>query len=181
MLFVVTMVSCAAQVAFLAFNESASSYWGVPMLIMLIFQVSYGASLVFYWAIFPQLAINDPKVRAARRSNLISEEDYMMIESFSRNHISTVSTAWSNIGFFVISILNIIVGNALVFLYKTSPENVPKYSNSIFSAICGIYWLLCAIPWFIVQKKRPGPPLPRNANYFTYGWKTRKVYIFALF
>ncbi|KAG2216250.1 hypothetical protein INT45_010116 [Circinella minor] len=171
-LFVVTIVSCAAQIAFLAFNESASSYWGVPMLIMLILQVSYGASLVFYWAIFPQLAINDPKVRAAKRSTVISEEDYTVIESFSRNHISTISTAWSNIGFFVISIFNIIVGNALALRYNTSWDNVPTYSNSIYSAMCGAYWLLCAIPWFIVQKKRPGPPLPRNANYFTYGWKT---------
>ncbi|KAI9247462.1 autophagy-related protein 22-like protein [Phascolomyces articulosus] len=171
-LLIVTVVSCAAQIVFLIFNDNASSYWGVPMLIMLIFQISYGVSLVFYWAIFPQLAINDPKVRAARRSNHISDEDYLVIESISRNHISTISTAWSNIGFFVICILNIIVGNALAVRYNTSWDSLPKYTNSIYSAMCGAYWLLCAIPWFFVQKKRLGPPLPKDANYFTYGWKT---------
>ncbi|KAI9490486.1 autophagy-related protein 22-like protein [Zychaea mexicana] len=171
-LLVVTIISCAAQIAFLAFNEDASQYWGVPFLVALVFQVSYGASLVFYWAIFPSLAVNDPKVRAAKRNPHVSQEEYAVIESFCRNHISTISTAWSNIGFFVISTLNIIIGNALAIRYNVSWDEVPQYGNSIYSAMCGAYWLLCGIPWFIVQKKRPGPPLPADANYFTYGWKT---------
>ncbi|KAI8139146.1 autophagy-related protein 22-like protein [Fennellomyces sp. T-0311] len=170
MLIVITVISCAAQISFLAFDDTASQYWGVPLLIGLIFQITYGASLVFYWAVFPVLAVNDPKVRAAKRSN-IDQDDYVVIESITRNHISAVSTAWSNIGFVIISVLNIIVGNSLARHYKVSWDAVPEYSNSIYSAICGGYWLLCAIPWFIVQKHRPGPSLPPRANYFTYGWK----------
>lgn len=151
-------------------------YWGVPLLVGLIFQVSYGASLVFYWAVFPELAVNDPKVRAARRINR-DTENYLHLESMARNHISTVSTAWSNIGFFLISVIVTGVGFGLAAHYKTSWDELPKYSNSIYSALCGGYWLLCAIPWFCLQKSRPRPPLPSHANYLTYGW-IKGIYIF---
>lgn len=150
-------------------DTSQGSYWGVALLVGLVFQVSYGASLVFYWAIFPELAINDPKVRAVRRS-CRDQEYYLHFESMARNHISTVSTAWSNIGFLLISVIIIGVGFGLSAHYHTHWDKLPQYSNSIYSAVCGGYWLFCAIPWFILQKKRPRPPLPPHANYLTYGW-----------
>lgn len=155
-------------------NVCVGAYWGVPLAVGLIFQVSYGASLVFYWAIFPQLAINEPKVRAAKREK-VDPDEYMVIESIARNHISTVSTAWSNIGFLVISVLNIGVGQAMASRYNTPVNQLPKYTNSIFSAMCGGYWLICAIPWFVLQKHRPGPPLPPNTNYWTLGWRKGNV------
>lgn len=124
---------------------------------------------MFLWATFPQLAVNDPKVREARR-NQVNVEDYLVVESMQRNHISTLSTAWSNIGFFAICLVVVVVAVILARYYDTAFEDIPPYSNSVYSAVCGIYWLVFAIPWFILHKKRPGPPLPPNTNYFTYGW-----------
>jgi MFS-type transporter involved in bile tolerance (Atg22 family) len=43
-------------------------------------------------------------------------------------------------------------------------------SLSIASAVCGGFWLICAIPWFFIEKKRPGIPLPSDQNYLTQGW-----------
>ncbi|KAI9033720.1 autophagy-related protein 22-like protein [Phycomyces nitens] len=171
-LLIITIVSCASQIVFLVFNENSSDYWGLAMMVCLIFQVSYGASLTFYWAYFPTLAANEPKVRTARHELGLDNPDYQVIESTMRNHISTVSTAWSNIGFFSISIILIGAGFGLAAAYHTEWQKLPAYSNSIFSAICGCYWLLFSIPWFVFQKHRPGPPLPTNANYLTFGWKT---------
>ncbi|ORY98152.1 autophagy-related protein 22-like protein [Syncephalastrum racemosum] len=168
MLLVITLIACAAQMAFLAFDDSASSYWGVPLMVGLIFQVAYGASLVFYWALFPQLAVNEPEVRAARRARA---SDYDYIESITRNHISSISTAFSNIGFFLLSIILIGVTYALVNYYHMAWDDLPQYSLSIFSAVCGAYQLVFAVPWFVFQRHRPGPPLPSKANYWTYGWK----------
>ncbi|KAI9318177.1 autophagy-related protein 22-like protein [Dichotomocladium elegans] len=170
LLIVITLISCAAQVAFIAFDDQSRDYWGLPLTVGLIFQVTYGASLVFYWAIFPSLAVNDPKVRSARR-NKMGQETYMVLESRVRNHLSTISTAWSNIGFLAISLINIGVGNGLASHYQLPWYDLPQYTNSIFSAVCGGYWLICALPWFFVQKRRPGPPLPPQANYLTHGWK----------
>lgn len=72
--------------------------------------------------------------------------------------------------------------------------NVPLF-NFISTAVCGGFWVLNAIPYFIaVPSKRQGPPLPKDANHFTIGWKSifiaikeaRKLkylflYIFAYF
>ena len=32
-------------------------------------------------------------------------------------------------------------------------------------------WVLCAIPWFVLEKHRPGQPLPPGTNYFTAALK----------
>ncbi|KAI7872104.1 autophagy-related protein 22-like protein [Spinellus fusiger] len=170
-LLAVTLLSCAAQIVFLTFDETKSGYWGLALLIQLVFQVTYGVSLVFYWAYFPVLATNDPKIRNARRELGAESSDYQEMASMMRNHISTISTAWSNIGFFVLSLLLVGVAYGLSAHYNTPWQTLPKYSNSIFSAICGGYWLLFAIPWFALHKSRPGPPLPPNTNYLTFGWK----------
>lgn len=57
----------------------------------LIFAVSYGATLVFYAAVFPRLARYMPHVRKAREEDLregkIDQEEYDAVESLERNHI----------------------------------------------------------------------------------------------
>lgn len=160
------------------FSPSSGSYWGVPLMVGLIFQVAYGASLVFYWALFPQLAVNEPEVRSARRARA---SDYDYIESIARNHISSISTAFSNIGFFLLSIILIGVTYALVNYYHMAWDDLPQYSLSIFSAVCGAYQLVFAIPWFVFQRHRPGPPLPAKANYWTYGWIKGMMKIWVYF
>jgi hypothetical protein len=70
----------------------------------MIVYISYGASLVFYAAIFPRLSINDPKYRTVRRENA-PPEVIADVDTRVRNHISTISTTWSNIGFLLISVI----------------------------------------------------------------------------
>lgn len=43
---------------------------------------------------------------------------------------------------------------------------------SIFSAYSGGWWLVCAIPWFLIEKKRVGLSLPPGQTYFTIGYYT---------
>ncbi|RUP40942.1 LOW QUALITY PROTEIN: autophagy-related protein 22-like protein [Jimgerdemannia flammicorona] len=199
-LFWITIISCAAQglnlesifglpfvlqIVFLAFTEPLSfgsslilrciipllfsAQWWIALIFGIIVYISYGASLVFYAAIFPRLALNEKVYRDARRSNL-PQEDLADVETRCRNHISTVSTAWSNVGFFIVEMI-------LVGVFQMPGEH---YANNVASAVCGVYWLVNAIPWFVLEaciphniymKKRPGPPLPENSNYLTQGWK----------
>lgn len=72
--------------------------------------------------------------------------------------------------------------------------NVPLF-NFISTAVCGAFWVINAIPYFLaVPAGRKGPSLPRDSNHFTIGWKSifiaikeaRKLkylflYIFAYF
>lgn len=57
--------------------------------------ISYGATLVFYAALFPRLARNTPHARALREkyeNGEISAEMYEKEESLEKNRISNIST-----------------------------------------------------------------------------------------
>jgi hypothetical protein len=76
---------------------------------------------------FPRLAINDPKVRTARREGM-PQAEYQVLESLRRNHYSTISTTWSNIGFLLISIIIIGLFQGLSNLYNVDVNSLPNYS-----------------------------------------------------
>ena len=61
--------------------------------------------MVFYAALFPRLARFMPHVQKAREEDLkdakITQTEYDNIESLEENHISSISTAHSNIGYLV--------------------------------------------------------------------------------
>jgi MFS-type transporter involved in bile tolerance (Atg22 family) len=50
--------------------------------------------------------------------------------------------------------------------------NDPLY-NYISTAVCGAFWVVNAIPYFLaIPRGRKGPELPKNSNHFTIGWKS---------
>lgn len=106
------------------------SQWPTAMGLYVVSYISYGASLVFFAAIFPAISRYMPHVRKAREEDLregkITQEEYDEIESLERNHIrytpaserymlsinddcSNVSTAHSNIGYLFTLALNLSV------------------------------------------------------------------------
>lgn len=65
------------------------------MALYIIGFVSYGATLVFYAALFPRLARNTPHARALREkyeNGEIKAEEYEKEESLEKNRISNIST-----------------------------------------------------------------------------------------
>lgn len=61
--------------------------------------ISYGATLVFYAAIFPRLARNTPHARELREryeKGEIAAEEYEQEESLEKNRISNISTVRLN-------------------------------------------------------------------------------------
>ncbi|TVY80823.1 Autophagy-related protein [Lachnellula suecica] len=86
-------------------------------------------TLVFYAALFPRLARYMPHVRKAREEDLkdgkISQPEYGKIESLERNHISSVSTAHSNIGYLL---------TLAIKLSVLLPLQVNPFSNNL--ALC---------------------------------------------
>lgn len=78
-------------------------------------------------AIFPRLSVNDPKVRTARREGMPAGE-YAALESITRNHYSTISTTWSNIGFLLISLILIGVFQGLAKMWGIDANSLPNYS-----------------------------------------------------
>ncbi len=79
----------------LAIREPAQ--WPAAMGMYIVTYVAYGATLVFYAAVFPKLARYMPHVRKAREEDLregrMDQEEYDAVESLERNHISYVYMA----------------------------------------------------------------------------------------
>jgi hypothetical protein len=65
------------------------------MALYMIGFITYGATLVFYSAVFPRLARNTSHARALREkyeSGEIEREEYEREESLEKNRISNIST-----------------------------------------------------------------------------------------
>ncbi|ORX53652.1 MFS general substrate transporter [Hesseltinella vesiculosa] len=171
-----TVVSCAAQILPVIFISNPSQWQGT-MALTIITNISYGASLVFYAAAFPTLSDNLPLVRKIRADpNAASEESKVVVEKW-RNHVSAISTTFSNIGFLILSA----IFSGISFIpWKQGPflnaeqtfGNTPLF-YFIGTAACGAYWLINAVPYFVFQPSgRRGPPLPEGEHYITIGWKS---------
>ncbi|KAF7984748.1 hypothetical protein HWV62_11701 [Athelia sp. TMB] len=141
--------------------------WGASMALYMIGFISYGATLVFYAALFPRLARNTPHSRNLREkfeNGEVTPEEYETEESLEKNRISNISTMHSNIGFIATLVLN------LSILLPNKLKLDPKQDNYVIVLTNG-YWVLTGIWWFILQQPRPGPPLPKGEHYITVGWK----------
>ncbi|KAI9743395.1 MAG: hypothetical protein M1818_003242 [Claussenomyces sp. TS43310] len=103
------------------------SQWPTAMAIYIISYIAYGATLVFYAALFPRLARFMPHVRKAREEDLkegrISQAEYEKIESLEKNHISNISTAHSNIDWVILGVW------WFLFQQPRPGPKIPKGSN----------------------------------------------------
>jgi hypothetical protein len=59
---------------------------------------------------------------------------------------------------------------ALALLLPSQTKNDPKVNNYVI-ALTNAYWILLVLPWFFIQKNRPGPKLPEGEHWLTVGWK----------
>ncbi|KAJ8456567.1 hypothetical protein ONZ51_g12045 [Trametes cubensis] len=162
-LLVFTVLCWAAQFATISLTEP--DHWGLAMTLYIIGFTTFGATIVFYIAIFPRLARNTAHVRYLRekhRRGEITVEEYELEESMETNRISNLSTAHNNIGNVVILVSNLGILLALA--------GNPKVNNYALLLTNG-YWVLLGIWWFVFQQPRPGLPLPKGAHYVTIGWK----------
>ncbi|KAI0265826.1 MFS general substrate transporter [Gloeopeniophorella convolvens] len=163
LLLVVTVICWAAQ--FASMSLTSPDRWGLAMALYMIGFISYGATLVFYAAIFPRLARNTQHSRDLRERHdrgEISAGVYEQEESLEKNRISNISTMHSNIGYIVTLALNLSLLLPLA--------NNPKVNNYVLVFTNG-YWVMTGIWWFIYQQPRPGPKLPKGESYITIGWK----------
>ncbi|KAI7886704.1 MFS general substrate transporter [Lichtheimia hyalospora FSU 10163] len=170
-LLIATVIACTTQILPIALVHDDGSNWGIMMAIFAVALISYGTTLVFYAAAFPTLSDNLPMVRHARASPQFTPEEKQAVIEQWRNHVSAISTTFSNIGFVFLTAL--LSGVSFIrYSDGTKLGDLPVY-NFISTVVCGGFWVLNAIPYFVFQpRKRCGPPLPPGENYFTIGWKS---------
>lgn len=79
----------------LTLKNEAPSRWQLAMALYMIGFITYGATLVFYAALFPRLARNTLRSRTLHdkyEAGEISRDEYEVEESLEKNRISNIST-----------------------------------------------------------------------------------------
>ncbi|KAI8328055.1 autophagy-related protein 22-like protein [Chlamydoabsidia padenii] len=172
-----TLISGAAQMLPILFINDDGTHWYGVMILSIVANVAYGVTLVLYCAAFPILSDNLPIVRSVRANPAISMEETQTVIEKWRNHVSALSTTFSNIGFLIISAVFL----AISFIpWSQGPflNNDHQFGNTplyyfIASAACSGFLLVNALPYFIFRPiGRQGPPLPENEHHLTIGWKS---------
>ncbi|KAL9118869.1 MAG: hypothetical protein Q9187_004578 [Circinaria calcarea] len=163
------------------------SYAGMPV-------IAYQMTLTFWTAAFPGLARNTPQLRLKAEeyaAGTISRDDYDYADTMQRSRLSNMAFYIQSLGEIVI--LAIIVGVLYGVNVKASQAN-NNWGLSVLIAFATGVWVLFAIPWFVLEKRRPGQTLPPNMNIVMVGfwqlyhaltqiWKLKQslIYLFGYF
>ncbi|KAI0091109.1 autophagy-related protein 22-like protein [Irpex rosettiformis] len=147
------------------------SKWQAGVALYIIGLIAYQCSLTFWTAAFPGLARDLPEVQDSAQeveAGTKSQDEHANFESIARNWVSNISFAVCSAG--EIIILAIMVGILKGIKSDQSTENNTR-AFSVLIAFSGGVWLLCAIPWFFLEKRRPGLALPPGSSILTVGFK----------
>ncbi|KAL9614891.1 MAG: hypothetical protein Q9167_000633 [Letrouitia subvulpina] len=131
--------------------------------------IAYQTTLTFWTAAFPGLARNTAQLRAKAEEyneGVISRDQYDTADMLARSRIANVAFYVQSCG--EIIILAIIVGILHSINVEASEAN-NNWGLSVLIAFATGVWLLLSIPWFVLEKRRPGQPIPPNMNIVAVG------------
>ncbi len=140
--------------------------------------ILYSLSYAYWLAAFPGLARNTPTLREHAEkynSGEISREEYDAVDSMKRNEICNTALFIDGIG--EVPLIAIAVG-ILYGVHSNESTANNSWGLSVFMAWTSAFWLGLAIPWFVLEKRRPGQPLPPGRSYITAGlWQLYRASI----
>lgn len=111
------------------------------------------------------LTTDEPsEVNASVELGRMTADKYSHLQTMAINRISNIAFTVCSVGELVV--LAVIQG----MLYGIHADRDERSNTKALSAVVGFSagaWVICAIPWFVLEKRRPGQPLPPGTNYFT--------------
>lgn len=144
--------------------------WPVATGLYMVGLIAYQMCITFWTAAFPGLARNTPELRHKAEqyeAGEIDREKYDFADMMQRNRIQNVAFIVQSAG--EILILAVIVGVMWGLNVNASTAN-NNWGLSVLIAFATGVWLLLAVPLFMVEKRRPGQPLPPNMNIVSVGF-----------
>ncbi|EXJ60129.1 hypothetical protein A1O7_04281 [Cladophialophora yegresii CBS 114405] len=144
--------------------------WPVATGLYAVGLISYQMCITFWTAAFPGLARNTPQMREKAEqyeNSEITRDDYDFADMMERNRIYNVAFIMQSAGEIVI--LAILVGILFALHVRDSAAN-NLWGLSVLIAYATGVWIVLAIPWFILEKRRPGQPLPPGKNIISVGF-----------
>ncbi|MCJ1278454.1 hypothetical protein MMC21_006271 [Puttea exsequens] len=146
-----------------------SNKWHVAAGLYIVGLIAYQTTLTFWTAAFPGLARNTRELREKAEeftAGNITRDEYDYADTMQRSRLSNMAFYIQSCGEIVI--LAVIVGVLYGVDVKASQAN-NNYGLSVLIAFATGVWLLLALPWFYLEKRRPGQELPPNMNIVMVG------------
>ncbi|KAI1269935.1 MFS general substrate transporter [Xylariaceae sp. FL1019] len=150
--------------------------WQTGIGLYIVGLICYQLTLTYWTAAFPSLARNTPLLKEAARAYAdgeITHHEYDHQDEMERSRLSNIAFYIQSVGEIVI--LAIIVGILFGVKVDASTENNNRGQSVLIAFSTGV-WLLLSIPWFIIEKKRPGLKVPPGQNMVTVGfWQLKEA------
>ncbi|PLB47951.1 autophagy-related protein Atg22B1 [Aspergillus steynii IBT 23096] len=144
--------------------------WHIGVGLYIVGLIAYQTTLTFWMAAFPGLARNTPEMYAKSEEYVaghISREEYDYADSLERSRLANVSFYIQSVA--EIFILAIIVGIMFGLRVDDNEQN-NNWGLSVLIAFATGVWLLVSLPWFFLEKRRPGQD-PGDENIVIAGLK----------
>ncbi|KAI0438883.1 autophagy-related protein 22-like protein [Xylaria telfairii] len=152
------------------------SRWEAGVGLYIVGLICYQLTLTYWTAAFPSLARNTPHLKEAARAYAegeISQADYDRQDEMERSRLSNTAFCIQSLGEVVI--LAIIVGILFGVDVNASTE-ANNWGLSVLIAFATAVWLVLSIPWFLMEKKRPGLKIPPGMNIISVGfWQLKEA------
>ncbi|KAI1422776.1 MFS general substrate transporter [Xylaria sp. FL1777] len=169
-----SIVSFGIGFAWLGVHEP--SRWQAGVGLYIVGLICYQLTLTYWTAAFPSLARNTPHLKEAARAYAdgeISQADYDLQDEMERSRLSNMAFVIQSVGEVVI--LAIIVGILFGVNVNASTE-ANNWGLSVLIAFATAVWLVLSIPWFVIEKKRPGLKIPPGKNIVSVGfWQLKEA------
>lgn len=153
-LIVLSIVAYALGFAWLGIHTGDKWHIGVGLYIIGL--IAYQTTLTFWTSAFPGLARNTPEMKGHvddLAAGKISREEYDFADTMKRSQLA-------NIAFYIQSLAEIIILAIIVGLMFKIDVNASEANNnwglSVLIAFASGVWLLVSLPWFFLEKRRPG-------------------------
>ncbi|KAJ9368066.1 hypothetical protein DTO282F9_3363 [Paecilomyces variotii] len=130
--------------------------WLIGTGLYIVGLIAYQTTLTFWTAAFPGLARNTAELKSKAEdymAGVISRDEYDHADTMKRSQLANMAFYIQSIGEIVI--LAIIVGIMFGLNVNASEAN-NNWGLSVLIAFASGVWLLLSIPWFILEKRRPG-------------------------
>ncbi|GLI82301.1 hypothetical protein PoHVEF18_010737 [Penicillium ochrochloron] len=133
-----------------------SDKWQVGVGLYIVGLIAYQTTLTFWTAAFPGLARNTIEMKEkadAYVAGTITREQYDYADTMMRSRLANIAFYIQSVG--EIFILAVIVGIMFGLDVNASQAN-NNWGLSVLIAFVSGVWLLVSLPWFFLEKRRPG-------------------------
>lgn len=146
--------------------------WKTAAVLYIVGLIAYQLTLTYWTAAFPSLARNAPYLKEARQlyeGAEITQQELDKRDEMERSRLSNVGFYTQSVG--ELFILACIVGLMFAVQDTGNASNaVNSWGLSVLVAFATACWAALSIPWFMLEKSRPGLRIPDGFNILTVGF-----------